>query len=76
MRLVKTFLVAFIVHLTLQSPVFPDRISCRMELNQCLDDLDDMYERCKERSEEAQCRWIYEFQVGTCYRDYWHCIYG
>lgn len=77
MRLVKTFLVAFIVHLFLQSPVFPDRYSfCLVDLNQCLDDAEDMYERCKERSEEAQCQWIREFQVGHCFHEYYVCIWG
>ena len=77
MRIVKIFLVAFIVHLVLQSPVFPNRYYlCRLELNQCLDDVDDMYERCKQRSEEAQCQWIMETQAGMCFHEYWNCVYG
>lgn len=76
MQLIKTFLIAFIVHLALQSPVFPNRYTCRAELNQCLDDAEDMYDRCRQRSEEAQCQWILEYQVGACYYEYYNCAFG
>lgn len=76
MKLVKTFLVAFIVHLFLQSPVFPNRYTCRVQLSGCLDDADDMYERCKHRNEEAQCQWVLEHQAGICFNEYWNCLYG
>ena len=52
------------------------RASCWISFEYCSASAEAAYDRCRRYGEEAQCRYIYNFEMRICYREYSNCKAG